>query len=667
MPPPPPPGYAPPPPPPLVGPQQPQQPYPSYAAYPPQQFQPAPPPQPYYSQPLSITPLAQHSPQGTPPFKRPRYDSTGALQGPPPIQDSGASNFDSGRGGRGRGNFGDRGRGRGGFRDGSYDERSSNGGSPGPPSSRGGYRGRGGDRGGYSSRGGSNYNSNQNSGSLRGVPSGPSERGGRGGRGRGGSERSRPMSGLPTAPTNSNQFDPSLPKGPRSNNITRPPLGSNVRSGKKPYPRDERKEEVNKKTLTDFRIGELSIEELEWSWIAEKAIVEKESVSESKLEAEDVGVVEEGDMSLEISNESSRSEVIESVPIESELLNEDEMETTPKKKITKSQRKAQNKRNAAAAKKMIEGINLEPESSAQGGSSELPASSEKLVDGEVEEILVVVKEESEELSKKKDAKHGRDEESDSDTSSAAVLAAKKVKADNGQSLNLSTPPLDPAPPASKKSDNINTNIPTGPREGTPVVPPPLGRENSRLRIYFSSPIEVLERVVISEQSKEEMLKKKKKIIEGVEEVEVESEELKVELGSGDVDLDGEEIDDLQDSESVLDQSDQSDTEEESSMTEKSLIPEAVVPTSKDPAVEQESATEVNPLDLEKVEKIEKEITPSPDRMSISYAKNTRRLVLDAAVIKSVQIYRKEGKIEITVGVEEAAGEKNRVCRGVIVS
>lgn len=67
--------------------------------------------------------------------------------------------------------------------------------------------------------------------------------------------------------------------------------------------------------------------------------------------------------------------------------------------------------------------------------------------------------------------------------------------------------------------------------------------------------------------------------------------------------------------------------------------------------------------------------PSADRISISYARNTRRIVLDAEVVETVKIFRAEGKIELSVvinpailhinGVETA--DEFRLFKGVIVS
>ncbi|KAM0752334.1 hypothetical protein T439DRAFT_287453, partial [Meredithblackwellia eburnea MCA 4105] len=66
--------------------------------------------------------------------------------------------------------------------------------------------------------------------------------------------------------------------------------------------------------------------------------------------------------------------------------------------------------------------------------------------------------------------------------------------------------------------------------------------------------------------------------------------------------------------------------------------------------------------------------PSADRISISYARNTRRMVLDADVVDKVKIIRGEGRIELTVAIlpatigagREASVDEFRICRGVLV-
>lgn len=66
--------------------------------------------------------------------------------------------------------------------------------------------------------------------------------------------------------------------------------------------------------------------------------------------------------------------------------------------------------------------------------------------------------------------------------------------------------------------------------------------------------------------------------------------------------------------------------------------------------------------------------PAADRISIAYARNTRRMVLDAEVIEAVKIFRGEGRIELVVKCQPAVyGEPDhlldddfRVCKGVLV-
>jgi hypothetical protein len=66
--------------------------------------------------------------------------------------------------------------------------------------------------------------------------------------------------------------------------------------------------------------------------------------------------------------------------------------------------------------------------------------------------------------------------------------------------------------------------------------------------------------------------------------------------------------------------------------------------------------------------------PAADRISISYARNTRRMVLDADVVEAVKIYRGEGRIELVVNckpaiygdAENPLDDEFRVCKGVLV-
>lgn len=43
--------------------------------------------------------------------------------------------------------------------------------------------------------------------------------------------------------------------------------------------------------------------------------------------------------------------------------------------------------------------------------------------------------------------------------------------------------------------------------------------------------------------------------------------------------------------------------------------------------------------------------PSANRISISYAGGTRRLVIDAGIVERLKVFRAEGRIEVTLTVE----------------
>ena len=61
--------------------------------------------------------------------------------------------------------------------------------------------------------------------------------------------------------------------------------------------------------------------------------------------------------------------------------------------------------------------------------------------------------------------------------------------------------------------------------------------------------------------------------------------------------------------------------------------------------------------------------PSEDRVSISYARNSRRIVLDASVVEEMVVHRAEGKIEMKIRLAPVglAEQKARICAGVYVS
>jgi 20S proteasome subunit alpha 6 len=45
-------------------------------------------------------------------------------------------------------------------------------------------------------------------------------------------------------------------------------------------------------------------------------------------------------------------------------------------------------------------------------------------------------------------------------------------------------------------------------------------------------------------------------------------------------------------------------------------------------------------------------TPSASRLSISYSRGNRRFVVDVEVVESVNLFRQEGRIEVTINVEK---------------
>lgn len=56
-------------------------------------------------------------------------------------------------------------------------------------------------------------------------------------------------------------------------------------------------------------------------------------------------------------------------------------------------------------------------------------------------------------------------------------------------------------------------------------------------------------------------------------------------------------------------------------------------------------------------------SPSANRLSISYHSGNRRLVMDAEVVQSLKVFRKEGRIEIVVNVTK---EKDDTLKGILV-
>lgn len=58
------------------------------------------------------------------------------------------------------------------------------------------------------------------------------------------------------------------------------------------------------------------------------------------------------------------------------------------------------------------------------------------------------------------------------------------------------------------------------------------------------------------------------------------------------------------------------------------------------------------------------ITPSANRLSISYAGGNRRLVVDAEVVESLKVFRQEGRIEVNIEINK---NDNNSLKGILVS
>jgi len=57
-------------------------------------------------------------------------------------------------------------------------------------------------------------------------------------------------------------------------------------------------------------------------------------------------------------------------------------------------------------------------------------------------------------------------------------------------------------------------------------------------------------------------------------------------------------------------------------------------------------------------------SPSANRLSISYSRGVRRLVINAEVVDTLKLYRQEGRIEVTMKVEKDNGD---ALKGILVS
>jgi len=208
------------------------------------------------------------------------------------------------------------------------------------------------------------------------------------------------------------------------------------------------------------------------------------------------------------------------------------------------------------------------------------------------------------------------------------------------------------------------------------------RENSRLRIYFSSPValeskegrkHLLSRSTNANPSpsatgRNKRIKREPQAVEeedlprNVREASMESRITQVDekaseasdhASDQDDDVDGVPIDDSQ------------IAAKETVTTESADSTAKEVPSKE----EEDDKTELAQQKFSPVPVEEALPEPSPDRISISYAKNSRRLVIDANVVEEVYVHRAEAKIEIKIKLEPIAGHKAsslRYCQGVFV-
>lgn len=58
--------------------------------------------------------------------------------------------------------------------------------------------------------------------------------------------------------------------------------------------------------------------------------------------------------------------------------------------------------------------------------------------------------------------------------------------------------------------------------------------------------------------------------------------------------------------------------------------------------------------------------PSANRLSISYANGNRRLVVDAEVVHSIKIFRKEGRVEVTMTIEKVDDDDKNGLKGFLI-
>ncbi|KAK4046265.1 hypothetical protein OIV83_006188 [Microbotryomycetes sp. JL201] len=457
----------------------------------------------------------------------------------------------------------------------------------------------------------------------------------------------------------------------------------------------------SKTFLTDFRISSLSIADLDWDWTTEQ-----ESAADTSNDQNGKDPTKSTDASAtpDVVDTAADMSVDTIAPVE-DADGKAESDATasgaPAKKPSKRQRRAAAKRAAAAAK-------AEAEEAKTADVKEEEAVGDT---GEVQE-----NEDAAGAPFKKDGKHGRDEDGDGEADTeVGVVATKKVKADSGEAVTLLNVDVmaeasDAAANATKKAENP-VSVVEQDQEGQKALSATniAQRENSRLRIYFSSPVsspptyaqshaanEGDKRSVAasdveadgaksSDALKPELTEANSEIASnevlgdespsanalqtGPDKAEdttqsnavVNEEKEDASIGAAEVDgepLDGEPMSDLRNAPG--DDEDESDGE---SLNVESTL----VVSSSAPVIESDNSSyPPDPYSQGAQPSMSREHSlaptdtahhhppePSADRISISYARNTRRIVIDAHVVDKVLIYRAEGRVELSVQLKPA--------------
>lgn len=277
---------------------------------------------------------------------------------------------------------------------------------------------------------------------------------------------------------------------------------------------------------------------------------------------------------------------------------------------------------------------------------------------------------------------------------ASVVAKLAVGAPDVEREEKETKADGPMPDADdRQSGAVRTNPETSDATGGVKKQ----RENSRLRIYFSSPIELEQKdkrkeKLVSTPQPEKRKKQKKNNASVPDQVQASAEESvdhtstdaaakeeedsqikEEETDAVDEDLDGEPLKaeepdtdnvqkdhagnaDAQEGSIQKDDNKSDERPEESPEDDKEEVKDAK-PSKGAPGSDDAAETAV--------------AQPAPDRVSISYARNTRRLVINADVVQELTVHRAEAKVEIKVRLLSAEDDvktgRMRAYRGIFVS